>query len=99
IWWISWFGIIGSFLCVGAWCLCTRPFQKPAAYYLYFVLLVITGVLWSWFYAADARSRKQVEGEKNREVVVNLLTMTGTFLAIFTLLETLFFGLIAPRIW
>jgi len=37
-------------------------------------------------------------GEANATVVVDLLTITGTFLAVFTLLGIGFFVVIAPRV-
>ena len=46
----------------------------------------------------DDKARKRIDGEGNTAVVVDLLTLTGTFLAVFTLLGVGFFVVIAPRI-
>jgi len=54
--------------------------------------------LWVLFYAVDEKARGRVDGEKNKQVVVELLTIAGTFLAVFTLLGIFFFIYIAPRI-
>jgi hypothetical protein len=95
LWWISWFGIIGGFLMVGIgeyW------HESAAASHFSVTLMIVTILLWIVFFIADDRARKRINGEANATVVVDLLTMTGTFLAVFTLLGIGFFVVIAPRV-
>jgi len=54
--------------------------------------------MWALFFVADHKARKKIDGENSRQVVVNLLTLTGSILAVFTLLGIWFFTYIAPRI-
>ena len=98
VWWISWFGIIGGFLLVGVWEYRSISSQGGALPRFSLTLLIVTSLLWAVFYAVDGKARAAVEGAKNEQVVVHLLTMAGTFLAIITLLEILFFIYIAPRV-
>jgi drug/metabolite transporter (DMT)-like permease len=94
LWWISWFGIIGGFLMVGVG---EYKRESPAASHFSIVLMVVTVLLWVVFFIADDKARKRIrEGETT--VVVGLLTLTGTFLAVFTLLGLGFFVFIAPRV-
>ena len=98
IWWISWFGIIGAFLWVGVFeyrvILSLR--HGPSSFCLR--LLLITSLMWVTFFVVDDKARKRVDGDKNRQVVVALLTFAGTILAVFTLLGIFFFSYIAPRL-
>jgi hypothetical protein len=94
-WWISWFGIIGGFLMVG---IGEYKHGSPAASHFSITLMIVTILLWIVFFIADDRARKGIDGERSTTVVVDLLTLTGTFLAIFTLLGIGFFVVIAPRI-
>jgi hypothetical protein len=98
LWWISWFGIIGGFLLVGVWEYRSISSQGGALPRFSLTLLIVTSLLLAVFYAVDGKARAAVEGAKNEQVVVHLLTMAGTFLAIITLLEILFFIYIAPRV-
>ena len=98
LWWVSWFGIIGGFLLVGAWEYRSISSQGGALPRFSLTLLIVTSLLWAVFYAADGKARATVDGAKNEQVVAHLLTVTGTFLAIITLLEILFFIYIAPRV-
>src|ERR1700751_2572136 len=95
LWWISWFGIIGGFLMVG---IGEYRIESPAASRFSVTLIIVTGLLWIVFFIADHRARKKTGGETTPTVVVDLLTMTGTFLAVFTLLGIAFFVVIAPRV-
>lgn len=91
-WWISWFGIIGGFLFVGASEFRRELSQGGAASHFCLTLLIIVTLLWIMFFVADSKV-------KNREpAVVNLLTVMGTILAVFTILGIFFFIAIAPRV-
>jgi hypothetical protein len=95
LWWISWFGVIGGFLTVGV-----REYghESAAASHFSVTLMIVTVLLWIVFFIADDTARRRINGEANTAVVVNLLTMTGTFLAVFTLPGIGFFVVIAPRV-
>jgi hypothetical protein len=94
-WWISWFGIIGGFLMIG---ISDIGHESTVASHFSVTLMTVTVLLWIAFFIADDRARKRINGEANTTVVVDLLTMTGTFLAVFTLLGIEFFVVIAPRV-
>jgi drug/metabolite transporter (DMT)-like permease len=71
--------------------------ESPAASHFSIVLMIVTALLWVVFFIADDKARKRIrEGETT--VVVGLLTLTGTFLAVFTLLGLGFFVFVAPRV-
>ena len=98
LWWISWFGIIASFLMVAFW---ERRYVSPqgsGGSHFSLTVLMVTGLSWVLFFAVDHKARGRVDGANNKRVVVTLLTLTGTILAIFTLLGIFFFIYIAPRI-
>ena len=95
LWWISWFGIIGSFLMIG---IGEYGHESTAASHFSVTLMIVTVLSWIVFFIADDRARKRINGEAIAAVVVDLLTMTGTFLAVFTLLGIGFFVVIAPRL-
>jgi len=97
-WWISWFGIIASFLLVGVWEHWYISSQRRGASRFSLTLLIVTSLLWVLFYAVEEKARATVDGAKDKQVVVELLTIIGTVLAIFTLLGIFFFIYIAPRI-
>lgn len=81
----------GSFL-VGGWEYKREFDQGGAASHFSLALLIIIALSWSAFFVVDGKAR-------NRErVVVNLLTVMGTLLAIFTLLGIFFFVQIAARV-
>ena len=65
---------------------------------LFLVAFMVTVVLWVVFYVAGEKTRAKVAGAKHEQVIVDLLTMTGTFLAITTIMGILFFIYIAPRV-
>src|SRR5947208_5566548 len=87
LWWISWFGIIGGFLMVGVG---EYKHESPAASHFSIALIIVTVLLWIVFFNADDKARERVR-EGNTTVVADLLTLTGTFLAVFTLLGVAFF--------
>jgi hypothetical protein len=72
--------------------------ESPAASHFSITLMIVTVLLWIVFFIADDNARKRIDGEANTTVVVDLLTLTGTFLAVFTLLGVGFFVVIAPRV-
>jgi len=59
-------------------------------------LMMITVGAWIIFFVADSKLRKRIDGEENMAAIVDLLTLTGTLLAVFTLLGIGFFVLVAP---
>jgi CDP-diglyceride synthetase len=81
LWWISWFGIIGGFLWVGVWEYRIISPQRGVSPRFSLTLLIVTSLLWVVFYAVEAKARARVDGAKNKRVVVDLLTLAGTFLA------------------
>jgi hypothetical protein len=95
LWWISWFGIVGGFLMVG---IGEYRRESTAASHFSGILMIVTVLLWIIFFIADDRARKRINGDANARVIVDLLTMTGTFLAVFTLLGIGFFVAIAPHV-
>ena len=98
IWWISWFGIIGAFLWIGVFEYRIVLSFRHGASSFSLTLLLITSLMWVIFFVVDEKARKRVDGEKNRQVVVALLTFAGSILAVFTVLGILFFTYIAPRL-
>jgi hypothetical protein len=95
LWWISWFGIIGGFFMVG---IGNYRHESQAASHFSLALMITAGILWFTFFVADAKFRKRVDGEKNGKVVTDVLTLAGTFLAVFSLLGIVFFVTVAPRL-
>jgi hypothetical protein len=95
IWWISWFGIVGGFLMVGVG---EFRYETASASHFSLALMIVTIGAWLIFFVADDRIRKRIDGEENRAAVVDLLSLTGTLLAAFTLLGIGFFVSIAPRL-
>jgi hypothetical protein len=98
LWWISWFGIIAGFVLVGVWEYRIILPKAGTSSRFSLSLLVVTIVLWVVFYVAGEKARAKVVGAKEGQVIVDLLTMTGTFLAIVTIMGILFFLYIAPRV-
>ena len=72
--------------------------ESAAASHFSITLMIVTVFLWIVFFIADDKARKRIDGEGNRTVIVDLLTLTGTFLAVLTLLGIGFFVVIAPRV-
>jgi hypothetical protein len=98
LWWISWFGIIAGFVLVGVWEYRIILPKAGASSRFSLSLLLVTVVLWVAFYVAGEKTRAKVAGAKHEQVIVDLLTMAGTFLAIVTIMGILFFIYIAPRV-
>jgi hypothetical protein len=94
-WWICWFGIIGGFLMVGVG---EFRYQSASASHFSLALIIVTMAAWLIFFVADDKIRKRIDGDENRAAVVDLLSLTGTLLAAFTLLGIGFFVSIAPRL-
>ena len=94
-WWICWFGIIGGFLMVGVG---EFRYQSASGSHFSLALIIVTMAAWLIFFVADDKIRKRIDGEENRAAVVDLLSLTGTLLAAFTLLGIGFFVSIAPRL-
>lgn len=72
-------------------------YESPAASRFSIVLTIFTVLLWIVFFITDDKARKRIR-EGDTTTVVDLLTLTGTFLAVFTLLGLGFFVFIAPRV-
>lgn len=72
--------------------------ESTTASHFSIILMIVTVLLWIVFFISDGRARKRINGEAHATVVVDLLTITGTFLAVFTLLGIGFFVVIAPRV-
>src|SRR4051812_27699870 len=92
IWWVSWFGIIGGFLSVSV------PEYKnellggsAAAPFSLTLLIVIVGA-WIAFFTVDYKHKSR------SSEVVNLLTVMGSTLAVFTIVALLYFVKIAPHL-
>jgi cytochrome c biogenesis protein CcdA len=59
--------------------------------------VAVISLSWTAFFVADSKADQKVNGER-RKSVVDLLTFTGTLLAVFTLLGIGFLIFVAPRI-
>jgi hypothetical protein len=71
----------------------------PAAHtYQSDVETVVTSLLWVLFFAVENKARDWVDGAKHRQVVAELLKLTGTVLAVFTLLGIFYFLYVTPRV-
>jgi hypothetical protein len=81
---------------VSSWSALARTGTSPTVASRFSITLML--VTLCSFFIADHHARKRIDGEANRRVVVDLLTLTGTFLAVFTLLGIGFFVVIAPRV-
>ncbi len=90
VWWVSWFGIIGGFLCVGV-SEVRIEFVRGTASWLSLLLLVIVPLWWICFFVADSKVHERTPK------AVKLLTIVGTSLAGFTLLGIWFFIALAGR--
>src|ERR1700716_551550 len=87
-WWISWFGILGGFFMVGVG---AYNDQSTTARHLSLALMAFIGLCWIVFFVADSKAK----GER-RKRVVDLLTLMGTLLALFTLFGIGFLVFLAP---
>jgi hypothetical protein len=90
VWWVSWLGIIGGFLCVGVSEL-KIEFSTGAVSQLSLALLVAVPLSWICFFVADSRANERTPK------VVKLLTAAGSSLAAFTMLGIWFFVANAAR--
>jgi hypothetical protein len=62
------------------------------------MLISTTIVLWVLFFAVDHNARSNARGEKTWKSLVQLSTLAGTILAIYTLLGVVFFVHVAPQL-
>lgn len=93
LWWISWFGVIGSFIYVAG--VEYRREYSESSPALAFSTLLVTATLTSWalFFICDNKLR----GPRDA-MVVRLLTVIGTINAVLSLLGVFYFVMIAPRV-
>ena len=91
LWWLSWFGILGGFLFVGIAEFRHVPKGSVVSHYILSLLVIVT-LSWIAFFTVDSQMRTR------DPLIVRLLTLTGTFLAVFTLLGIYFFVTIASRL-
>jgi hypothetical protein len=98
VWFMCWWGIFGGFLGVGfsGYSDLTPGERRPSQFSL--ALLIITTFLWVILFVADGKIRAGIEGRKSRHAFGSYFMLTGTILAIFTLLGIFFLVYIAPRI-
>jgi hypothetical protein len=91
LWRLSWFGILGGFLFVGVAEFKHVPKGSAVSHYILSLLTIVT-LSWIAFFATHSQVRTR------DPLVVKLQTLTGTFLAVFTLLGIYFFVTIASRL-
>jgi hypothetical protein len=91
LWRLSWLGILGGFLFVGIAEFRHVPKGGVVAHYTLTLLAIVT-LSWIGFFVTHSQMRTR------DPLIVRLLTLTGTFLAIFTLLGIYFFVTIASRL-
>jgi hypothetical protein len=60
--------------------------ESTKASHFSLALMTVTTGAWIVFFIADSKIRKRIDGERNWAAMVDLLTLTGTLLAAFTLL-------------
>ena len=72
--------------------------ESTKASHFSLALMMVTIGAWIVFFVADSKIRKRIDGEETWAAMVDLLTLTGTLLAVFTLLGIGFFVYIAPNI-
>jgi hypothetical protein len=92
LWRLSWFGIVGGFLFVGIAEFRHEIPRGGSVAHFTVALFVITILSWVAFFVAQTRTHTR------EPIVVRLLTLTGSFLAIFTLLGIYFFVIVASRL-
>ena len=90
LWWVSWFGIIGGFLCVGV-SEVKFEFSSGAVSQTSLALLVAVPLSWICFFVADSQANERTPK------VVKMLTFGGTLLAAVTVLGIWFFVANAAR--
>jgi hypothetical protein len=72
--------------------------ESTRASHFSLVLMIVTIGAWIIFFVADTKIRKRIDGEENTAAMVDLLTLTGTLLTVFTLLGIGFFVSVAPHL-
>ena len=72
--------------------------ESTKASHFSLALMMVTIGAWIVFFVADSKIRKRIDGEETWAAMVDLLTLTGTPVAVFTLLGIGFFVYIAPNI-
>jgi hypothetical protein len=92
LWRLSWFGIIGGFFFVGIAEFRHEIPRGGAVAHFTVALLVVITLSWIAFFVAHSRTHTR------EPIVVRLLTLTGSLLAVFTLLGIYFFVIIASRL-
>lgn len=91
-WWIAWFGIIAGFFMVALpECVDEVRNGQPSAFSI--ALISVLSLSWVAFFVAEEKVKPPL-----RIMVVNFLTLTGSILAVFTLLGIFFFVQVAPRL-
>ena len=90
VWWISWLGIIGGFLCVGV-SEVKFEFSSGAVSRSSLALLVVVPLSWICFFIADSKAHERTPK------VVKQLTVAGTLLAAITVLGIWFLVANATR--
>jgi len=73
-------------------------YESTKASHFSLALMTVTMGAGIVFFAADSKIRKKIDGEKNWAAMIDLLTLTGTLLAAFTLLGIGFFIYVAPHL-
>jgi hypothetical protein len=92
LWWMSWFGILGSFFYIGVDESRYEYLHQYPSTCFSIALLAIVSILWIVFFIVQDKTWKR-EPE-----VLTLHTWLGTYLAIFTLLGVAYFATVAPRV-
>lgn len=92
LWRLSWFGIFGGFLFVGIAEFRHEIPRGGAVAHFTVALLAIVTLSWIAFFVARLQVRSR------EPMIEHLQTLTGTFLAVFTLLGIYFFVIIASRL-
>jgi hypothetical protein len=90
VWWVSWLGIIGGFLCVGI-SEVKIEFSRGAVSRPSLALLVAVPLSWICSFIADSKANERTPK------IVKLLTVAGTSPAAFTLIGIWFFIANAAR--
>lgn len=86
LWVMSWFGFIGAFLTVGVWEYRIAASQGSHVSRYCLTLLIVTLLLWVFFFAIDNKARRKRIGAPSLFSV-----LAGTILAIHTLTGIFFF--------
>jgi hypothetical protein len=92
LWWIAWFGIIGSLLWIASMELKRELVEHSPATLFSLVFFSTVIAAWIAFFIADSKLTA------NRQPFVSLLTTFGTALSAFTLVAVFYFVVVAPRV-